>query len=179
MHLLVQPIFLVLGPEKRKEFVRTGKKADAEPVFTKKENATLHQRIEILNWHHAQLKPSQVKTAKHFDRIYPKLRIKQPLVSAWLNEEQKWRDQWTETEQQGRSTNVKRMKQVEHPEVDDMMELWIAKAMRDRVHLTGEIIREKWTRFADLVGIPADERLALSDGWLAALKKRCGLRELK
>jgi hypothetical protein len=71
------------------------------------------------------------------------------------------------------------LKQVEHQEIEDMMELWIAKAMRDRVHLTGEVIRKKWTRFADLAGIPQQERLALSDGWLTALKRRCGLKELK
>jgi hypothetical protein len=51
--------------------------------------------------------------------------------------------------------------------------------MRERVHLAGEIIRQKWTRFADLAGIPEDERLALSEGWLASLKKRCGLKEFK
>lgn len=71
------------------------------------------------------------------------------------------------------------MKQVEHPLVDEMLELWIAKAMRDRVHLTGEIIREKWRRFAELSSIPEEEQLGLSEGWLTALKKRCGLKELK
>ncbi|KAJ6605570.1 hypothetical protein DFH09DRAFT_1067823 [Mycena vulgaris] len=47
------------------------------------------------------------------------------------------------------------------------------------VHVSGEIIRQKWIRFADLVGIPEDERLALSEGWLGALTKVCGLKELK
>jgi hypothetical protein len=100
-------------------------------------------------------------------------------VSSWLKEETKWREQWDEAKQLGRRGDAKRVKQVEHPEIDDMLELWIAKAMRDRVHLSGEIIREKWTRFADLVGIPTDERLMLSNGWLDSLKKRCGLKELK
>lgn len=84
-----------------------------------------------------------------------------------------------EAEQQGWAGGAKRLNQVEQPEVDDMLELWIAKAMRDRVHLTGEVIREKWRRFADLVGVPVEDRLTLSDGWLASLKKRCGLKELK
>jgi hypothetical protein len=82
-------------------------------------------------------------------------------------------------QEKGRASNAKRLKQVEHPEIEDMMELWIAKAMRDCVHLTGEVIREKWTRFANLARIPQEERLALSDGWLTALKRRCGLKELK
>ena len=63
------------------------------PVFTKKENATLAQRIEILDWHHANGK-NQSKMAKHFDAIYPNLKIKQPLVSAWVKGEEKWREEW-------------------------------------------------------------------------------------
>jgi hypothetical protein len=139
----------------------------------------LAQRIEILNWHHTQAKPSQSATAKHFDLIYPNLCLKQPTVSSWLKDEAMWRSQWAEAEQQGRAGGAKRLKQVEQPEVDDMLELWIAKAMHDRVHLTSEVICEKWRRFADLVGVPVEDRLTLSDGWLASLKKRCGLKELK
>ncbi|KDQ32381.1 hypothetical protein PLEOSDRAFT_154560 [Pleurotus ostreatus PC15] len=45
--------------------------------------------------------------------------------------------------------------------------------------LTGEILRQKWIRFADMAGIPDDERLALSEGWLSSFKCRCGLREFK
>ncbi|KAJ7318073.1 hypothetical protein DFH08DRAFT_820097 [Mycena albidolilacea] len=149
---------IILGPEERK---KPEKKKAPEPVFTKKENATLAQRIEILNWYHSQSTPSQTKTAENFVKKYPNLCIKQLLVSDWLKNEKKWRDQWAEVEQLGKAGAVKQIKQVEHPEVDDMLELWIAKAMCDRVHLSGEIIRLKWTRFADLVGIPEDERLAL------------------
>ncbi|KAF5383069.1 hypothetical protein D9615_004968 [Tricholomella constricta] len=60
-----------------------------------------------------------------------------------------------------------------------MLELWVQKAMSDGLHVSGEILRQKWTWFADMKCIPKDERLELSDGWLAALKKRCGLRSLK
>jgi hypothetical protein len=101
------------------------------------------------------------------------------LVSDWLQNEKKWRNRWAEAEEKGRAGNAKRLKQVEHPEIEDMMELWIAKAMHNGVHLTGEFIRQKWTRFADLAGIAPEERLVLSDGWLAALKRRCGLKEFK
>lgn len=51
--------------------------------------------------------------------------------------------------------------------------------MSDKVQLSGEILRQKWNRFSDLVGVPTDERLALSGGWLEALKRRCGLRCFK
>jgi hypothetical protein len=62
-------------------------------AFTKKENATLEQRIEILNWHHANGK-NQSKTAKHFDGIYPNLQLKQPRISTWCKNEEKWREEY-------------------------------------------------------------------------------------
>jgi hypothetical protein len=58
------------------------------PVFTKKENATLAQHIKILDWYHKNGK-NQSKMAKHFDAIYPNLKMNQPLVSAWVKGEAK------------------------------------------------------------------------------------------
>jgi Tc5 transposase DNA-binding domain len=60
-----------------------------------------------------------------------------------------------------------------------MMYLWVSKAMSDGILLTGEVLRQKWNRFADLVGVPQDERLNLSNGWLGRFKDRNGLREMK
>jgi Tc5 transposase DNA-binding domain len=150
------------------------KKASPMPVFTKKENATLAQRIEILDWYHANGE-NQSKTVKHFDAIYPNLRIKQPLVSAWLKEEEKWQEEWA----CNGARTAKRTRQTQHPEVTEMMDLWVSNAMTDNILLTGEVLRQKWTRFADLVGVPMDERLNLSDGWLARFKVRNGLKEFK
>ncbi|KAJ7744254.1 hypothetical protein DFH07DRAFT_749557, partial [Mycena maculata] len=151
----------------------------APAASTKKENAILAQQIEILNWYYAQSKPSQKKTASHSAAIYLNLHIKQPFISDWLKNERMWWAQWDEAQVRGKARNMKCQKQVEHLEIEDMMELWIAKAMWDRLHLTSKIIRQKRTFFADLVEIPLDECLALSYGWLSVLKKGCGLKELK
>ncbi|KAI9428881.1 hypothetical protein H4582DRAFT_2114965 [Lactarius indigo] len=108
--------------------------AQAAPVFMKKENATLAQRIEILNWYHKH-KQGQTKTAEHFVGItYPNLQIKQPL-------------------------------QTEHPEVSEMLDLWVSKVMADGVLLTGEVLHQKWNM------------LKLSNGGLMRFKKRNGLKE--
>jgi hypothetical protein len=53
------------------------------PVFTKKETATLAQRIEVMDWFHANGK-NQRKTVKHFSTIYPNIKLTQPRVSDWL-----------------------------------------------------------------------------------------------
>ena len=60
-----------------------------------------------------------------------------------------------------------------------MLDLWISKAMADKILLTGEVLRQKWRKFADLVGVPDDERLNLSEGWLTRYKTRTGLKNMK
>ena len=60
-----------------------------------------------------------------------------------------------------------------------MMYLWVLKAMGDGILLTGEVLHQKWNQFADLVGVPEDERLNLSNGWLGCFKDRNGLKEMK
>jgi len=60
-----------------------------------------------------------------------------------------------------------------------MMDIWVSRALSDNVLLTGEVLRQKWTHFADLKGIPEDDRLKLSNGWLARYKVRKELKEYK
>jgi hypothetical protein len=151
-------------------------KEKATPIFTKKENATLAQRIEILDWHHKNGK-NQKGTAAHFDKCYPNLKLTQPLISKWLKDEGKWRKQWGESRVGERDS--KRIRQVSHLEVEEMMDLWVSKAMEKKILLTGEVLRVKWKAFAELVGIPEDERLNLSEGWLGRFKARHGLKEIR
>ena len=112
---------------KGKRKTRPKSKHSKPAVFTKKENATLAQRIEILNWFHDNGK-NQSKTARHFDSLYPNLQIKQPIVSDWVKNEQKWRTRW-EAEQTVEH-NAKHVRQTQHSEVTEMLDLWISKAMR-------------------------------------------------
>jgi hypothetical protein len=158
--------------------VKVGKTPAATPVlkFEKKENATLQQRIEILDWYHKNGK-NQTKTATHFNTIYPNLVLKQPRLSAWLKDEQRWREEYESSS--GLSRQNKRVRQTVHPEVTEMMDLWVVRAMRDKITLTGDVLREKWKQFADLVKIPEDERLSLSEGWLHKFKNRNQLKEFK
>jgi hypothetical protein len=60
-----------------------------------------------------------------------------------------------------------------------MMDLWVLEAMSNNILLTGEVLHQKWTGFANLVGIPEEDRLKLSDGWLARFKARHDLKEFK
>ncbi|KAI9613207.1 hypothetical protein KEM48_003902 [Puccinia striiformis f. sp. tritici PST-130] len=49
-------------------------------------NASYAEKVEVLDWHHQKGK-NQSKTAAHFDKIYPHLKIKQPLISKWFKDE--------------------------------------------------------------------------------------------
>ena len=151
-------------------------KTQAVPVFTKKENATLAQRIEVLDWYHANGK-NQSKTAKHFESVFPNIMIKQPLVSAWVKNEKKWRDDLESSHDS--CNNVKCTRQTQHPEVMEMMDLWVLAAMADRINLTGEVLRQKWSTFVDMVDVPEEDRLNLSDGWLTRFKAWHNLKEIK
>ena len=152
-------------------------KEHSAPVFTKKENVTLAQRIEILDWYYKNGK-NQSKTAKHFNSIYPNLKMMQPLVSAWVKDEPKWQEEW-EHSNCDRGSKTKWAHQTQHPEVTKMMELWVSKAMAEGILLTGEVLCQKWTKFADLAGVPQDEHLNLSDGWLSRFKAHTGLKQFK
>lgn len=69
--------------------------ASKPAVFTRKENSTLKQQIEILDWHYENGK-NQSATARHFAPKYPNLKLKQPLVSQWVKEKAKICEQWKE-----------------------------------------------------------------------------------
>ena len=161
-------------PKPKTDQHQTGRNSDP-PL--KKENATLKQRIEILDWYHKNGE-NQSATAKHFSNKYPSLKIKQPLISKWVSKEEYWRKQWEENSGES-ARQAKHVRQTLHPEVDEMLRLWVVNAMEAGILLTGEVLRQKWKRFADLVGILEGNRLNLSKGWLTCFKDRNGLKEIK
>ncbi|KAJ3717029.1 hypothetical protein C8R42DRAFT_724670 [Lentinula raphanica] len=103
---------------KRPENVKRPEKSKPQdPVFTKKENSTLAQRIEILDWFHGNGR-NQSQTALYFDRLYPNLRIKQPLVSRWVKNEARIRAQYEQDSIN--ASRSKRICQTQHPEVTEI-----------------------------------------------------------
>ncbi|KAF8218731.1 hypothetical protein L208DRAFT_1069958, partial [Tricholoma matsutake] len=51
--------------------------------------------------------------------------------------------------------------------------------MGNNILITGEVLHQKWKRFADLAGVVEDKCLNLSEGWLAHFKTRNGLKQFK
>ncbi|KAI6013681.1 hypothetical protein BKA83DRAFT_4062974 [Pisolithus microcarpus] len=97
------------GPGKKRNH-----RKNAQLVKTyKKENATLKQRIEILDWHYANGK-IQTKTATHFNTVYPTLHLTQPRISDWIKQETRWQAEYEGSG--GLSHSVKQTRQTQHPE---------------------------------------------------------------
>jgi hypothetical protein len=92
-----------------------------------------------------------------------------------VKKEQRYRQQHAESV----TKKVKHIHQTQHPDVTEVLELWVEQAMHEKIQLSGEVLRLKWTEFAVLCGVPEDERLALSAGWLDRLKTRLGQREFR
>ena len=49
---------------------------------------------------------------------------------------------------------MKWVQQTQHPEVTEMLDLWVSKAMADKILLMGEVLCQKWKVFADLACVP-------------------------
>jgi len=95
-----------------------------------------------------------------------------------LKDKDKWHNIWDQSNCQSDRT-AKCTRQTEHPEISEMMDLWVLKAMGDGVLLTEDTLHQKWITFADLAGVPEDDRLKLSNGWLGRFKEWNGLKEWK
>ncbi|POV99557.1 hypothetical protein PSTT_13691 [Puccinia striiformis] len=135
--------------------------------------ATLCQKVEVLNWHHANGK-NQTKTATHFDKLYPELKLTQPRISAWLKDEISIRQNELET-----SASVKRVNKTKFETVDKLLEEWTRNAIVAKLVISGDLLREKWKDFARLQGIPSTQWLKLSNGWLDSFKARNNLKMYK
>ena len=61
--------------------------------------------------------------------------------------------------------------QIEHPQVMEMMVIWVKMALQKIIMLTEELLQHKWTVFANAANIPIEDWLTLSNGWLAQFKK--------
>jgi hypothetical protein len=115
----------------------------------KSENTILAQCIEILDGYHANGK-NQKKTTVHFNTVYPTLQLQQPRISVWLKKEAEFYASYGSAS--GQECKNKRIRQTQHPQVTEMLDLWVSKAMVDGILLTGEVLCQKWKSFAIVVG---------------------------
>ncbi|KNE95424.1 hypothetical protein PSTG_11277 [Puccinia striiformis f. sp. tritici PST-78] len=155
------------------------RKADAAKLTpaesgSKISNASYSEKVEVLDWYHKNGR-NQSKTADHFAQVYPHLRIKQPLLSKWLKAE----DLIQENNRQSCQISTKKIRQICHPKVKASLTEWMTQAIHCNLTITGDMIKAKWRNFARLAGIPSDEWLKLSGGWLESFENRHNLKSYR
>ena len=145
--------------------------AQGEKKESKKFECTLHDKITILDWHHKN-GSMQSKTVDHFQKN-GFARLKQPSLSKWISKEAEIRNQALAE----KDLSVKRVRAVDNPEFEKAMSIWVDQLEENEFNgLTGEVIRQVAIKFYDKLGVPEDERLKLSDGWLEKFKARQALK---
>ena len=80
-----------VGLEYKKRSEEGLKKSVPRTPVAKGGNTTVEQQIQVLEWYHKNGR-NQSATAAHFTSVYPKLNIKQPLISSWVKDEPKWHE---------------------------------------------------------------------------------------
>ncbi|KAI7958282.1 hypothetical protein MJO29_006499 [Puccinia striiformis f. sp. tritici] len=150
------------------------KSADLAHSSSQISNASYAEKVQVLDWHHKNGK-NQTKTSAHFQKIFPLLKIKQPLLSKWLKAEDTIRAKHQESSHDA----TKRIRTLTYPKVEAALSEWMTQAVHYSLPITGEIIKEKWRDFARLDGIPSEEWLKLSSGWLESFKTRHQLRTFR
>jgi hypothetical protein len=136
--------------------------------------ATYAQKVEVLDWYHKNGK-NQTNTAKHFSAVYPELNIKQPLLSKWLKSE----DTIWSKENQSAHSSTRKIRQLSYPKVESALAEWMTQAIHCNMTITGNVLKVKWRDFARLAGVPTEDWLKLSGGWLDSFKKRHQLKSYR
>ncbi|KAI7950013.1 hypothetical protein MJO28_008834 [Puccinia striiformis f. sp. tritici] len=156
---------------KKKQSVKQKLNLKSESKSSKKPiRATMAQKIEVLDWYDKNGK-NQTKTAKHFNEIYPEIGFKQPLISAWVADCDRIREQADSS-----ASHYKRVRITKFPQIEEMLDQWVTQALHSKLTITGDVIRAKWHEFASMEKIPSEEWLNLSQGWLTRFKARHGLQ---
>ncbi|POW12746.1 hypothetical protein PSTT_04332 [Puccinia striiformis] len=83
----VRPKPVHAKPATKAEESKKQKQKEETSTTSKISNASHAEKVKVLDWHHKNRK-NQLKTAVHFADIYPHWKIKQPLISKWLKDEE-------------------------------------------------------------------------------------------
>ena len=149
---------------KRKEM-----SSDSDAVAAKQ--ATLHDKLTILEWHHANGN-NQMKTVRHFN-VNGYSELSQSTLSRWVAKEAIFKA----LSDSGAAPSVQRFRETKNPELERCLSIWIDQMGANKFNaLSGKIIRDMANKFYDKLQVPLEERLKLSNGWLDNFRARARLR---
>ena len=142
------------------------RKAISSAVVDTVSQANLHDKLMILKWHHENGE-KQIKTVHHFNANgFPTLTQS---ISKWLSKEAELQERLTS----GINPSFKRFREAKNPQFDKSLSLWVDQMESGKFNgLTGDAIREAARNVYDKLGVPEEQRLKLSNGWLESFKAR-------
>jgi hypothetical protein len=144
--------------KKEKKFHHPTRPLTAATSSNKKQriNLTLHDKVRILDFLESKEGKglTQGAVVKHFRKEFPSLN--QSSISRLLKGADEIRNRALDTTQ----LTFKRPRVVVYPEVEQSLSHWVTQSQARGVRLTGEMIKGKARRFAELHGIPPLEGLS-------------------
>lgn len=138
-------------------------------------NATLAEKIQVLDWHHANGR-NQGKTAAHFnerEHEFWGVPMDQPKVSSWLKQEQTLRDTFNSDSRAGKMRSAR---EVKCPKLEEALAAWVQSLLDAGRAANGDAIKAKAEFFRTKLGFSAAEAPTFSAGWLDGFKARHNLK---
>jgi len=165
---LKRKFYIDHGPERRQ--MSSARKPSES---SKRTNMTVADKLTVLDWITNHPGASQSDAAAHFKLQFPTLN--QSTISRIICN----RAELIERGKDLTQLSFKRPRQVEHPELDEALKAWCLQTLGRGIKLSSDLIRAKAVKFQNLLGIPVNEMLTFSGGWLEKFKSRLGLKEHK
>lgn len=135
-------------------------------------NLTYEQK-KICLWHDANAALTQSQLADKAKREFGLFKAPvQGTISGILRDRQKF------LHVKDIDLKSKRTRALAFPAVDEALANWVLQCQAKRVMLSGDLIKARAKRFATLSGIPDDQLLSFSNGWLQAFQGRHGFKQV-
>lgn len=136
-------------------------------------NLTYEQKKKICQWHDANAALTQSQLADKAKREFGLFKAPvQGTISGILRDRQKF------LHVKDVDLKSKRTRALAFPAVDEALANWVLQCQAKRVMLSGDLIKARAKRFATLSGIPDDQLLSFSNGWLQAFQGRHGFKQV-
>ncbi|KAG8939468.1 hypothetical protein FRC04_006275 [Tulasnella sp. 424] len=140
------------NPKKRVHRPLTGAVEQPAGSALNRSNMTLHDCIRILDFAQANPKLSQGEIAAYFRKNgFPTMN--QSTISRIIKGEKATR---AEAENEG-NLSFKRPRLVEFPAIEAALAAWVLQGQTKGLRITGEVLREKAHRFAQIEGVDMKE----------------------
>lgn len=146
----------------------------ASQIPKKRTYTTLADKLSILKYVDDHPHLSQKEVALHFQQNgFPT--ISQPTIGRIVGA----REELEKDAEDSGNLTYKRQRLVEYPEVEAALKEWVLQAQVKGIKITGDILREKARRFAQIQGLDMKGFLSLSNGWLDSFKSRHSLKQYR